>query len=351
MINDTTQTQTGWTWAILQQASWNILNIWVTYAEAEKIALATFKENMPILISQAQSIASQRVEEMTWEIMEKLQKIDSQEIRDTLATPWMQYAIFTAQKEYAKTWDKDLSEVLQDILVERAKHKDRNILQIVHDESLKVVSKLTTQQFDILSLVFILRNTINYSIVDYISLKNYFEKTVFPFFNSISTEWSTYSHLEFASCATRQITKSKLIPSLKNVYWWVFFKWFTKENFLDLNIWPIENYNDIIIFDNWNTELCRFNEINFEKIEEKISNKYGNDIKNALKSFYNSYLLNDNEIKQKLLGVNPKFIDLLDKWDNLVISSMTLTSVWIAIAHANMKRKVWIDADLSIWIK
>lgn len=349
MINDTTQTQSWWDWATLQQANGNIINIWVTYSEAKEIALATFKENMPVLASQAQSIANQRVEEMTWEIMQKLQRIDSQEIRDTLATPWMQYAIYTAQKEYAKTWDKDLSEVLQDILVERSKYKNRNILQIVHDESLIVVSKLTTQQFDILSLIFILKYTINYSVVDYLSLKRYFEVNVFPFLDSISDEWSTYSHLEFTSCATEQISKSKFIPFLKRVYWWVFFKWFTKENFLDLNIWPLENYNEIIIY-NW-TWLCKFNTMSFDKIEDIIDNKYWTDIKNALKSFYNSYLMNDIEIKERLLGLNPKFIDLLDKWDNWTISSMTLTSVWIAIAHANMKRKVWIDADLSMWIK
>ena len=45
------------------------------------------------------------------------------------------------------------------LLVERTKHTSRNLLQIVLDESISVVQKLTQEQINILSVIFILKNT------------------------------------------------------------------------------------------------------------------------------------------------------------------------------------------------
>jgi len=43
--------------------------------------------------------------------------------------------------------------------------------------------------------------------------------------------------------------------------------------------------------------------------------------------------------------------DLLDFWDNSSMKHLTLTSVGIAIATANLRRKTGISVDLDIWIK
>jgi len=42
--------------------------------------------------------------------------------------------------------------------------------------------------------------------------------------------------------------------------------------------------------------------------------------------------------------------DAFDNWDNSSIKSFTLTSMGIAIAHANIKRLSGAFADLSVWI-
>lgn len=348
MINDTTQTQTWWESASMQQAWRDIINVGISYTEAKEIALSTFKENMPVLVSQAQRITNERVEEITESIMQKLEEVNSQDVQESLSTPGMQYAIYTAQKEYAKTWDRELSEVIQDILVERAKNKNRNMLQIVHDESLEVVSKLTAEQFDILSLIFLIWYTKKSNIINIPSLTSYLNTDILPFINSISEEDSCYSHLEFTSCATRQTISSKIIPIFKKIYWWLFMKWFTKEIFLEQSIWEISEYNWIIIPCIDDNSLFQVNTILEEIIIEK---GYSDDIKNKIRWLYNNYLMSDSEIREKLWTTHPQFIEFIDKWDEWFLKSIRLTSVWIAIAHANLKRKTWIDSDLSMWIK
>jgi hypothetical protein len=58
----------------------------------------------------------------------------------------MQYAVFTAQREFARSGDDQLGDILVDILVDRTKEPDRSLLQIVLNESLNVAPKLTADQ-------------------------------------------------------------------------------------------------------------------------------------------------------------------------------------------------------------
>jgi hypothetical protein len=41
---------------------------------------------------------------------------------------------------------------------------------------------------------------------------------------------------------------------------------------------------------------------------------------------------------------------LYDRWQNSGMANFTLTSVGIAIAHANLRRRTGMSADLGIWI-
>jgi hypothetical protein len=60
--------------------------------------------------------------------------------------------------------------------------------------------------------------------------------------------------------------------------------------------------------------------------------------------------MNEVEIKDKCIEIRPYMSGLFDAWSESVMKNLTLTSVGIAIGHANIKRLVGEFANLSIWI-
>ena len=128
----------------IQAENVNVYN-GITYKDAKEIALDVFNSNFIRLKSEAAQIAAERAEEIT----EKNEK--SPESLEEFKNPAMQDALFQTQKEYAKSGDEELGNLLVDILVDRAKTQERNMLQLVLDESLLVAPKLTVEHFDLLT--------------------------------------------------------------------------------------------------------------------------------------------------------------------------------------------------------
>ena len=64
-----------------------------------------------------------------------------------------------------------------------------------------------------------------------------------------------------------------------------------------------------------------------------------------------NYQMNATEVKDFLKQQGDFMNSLFEVWDNSPLKSVTLTSVGIAVAIANLRRKTDITADLGIWIK
>ncbi len=167
--------------------------------DVRQIALDVFKANFLELQGIAAEIAKDRAEEITEQYLRELMARNPSSL-ETAQDPDMQYAIFTVQREYARSGDKELGDILVDILVDRTKEKDRSILQIVLNESLSTVPKLTTTQINVLSIVFLMRNTVYTRMDGLESLKTWFESMILPFIELLTKNVSCYQHLAYAGC-------------------------------------------------------------------------------------------------------------------------------------------------------
>jgi hypothetical protein len=58
-----------------------------------------------------------------------------------------------------------------------------------------------------------------------------------------------------------------------------------------------------------------------------------------------------SEVKEYLKNKGEFMVTLFDVWENSSLKSITMTSVGIALAQANFRRKTGITIDLGIWIK
>ena len=57
-----------------------------------------------------------------------------------------------------------------------------------------------------------------------------------------------------------------------------------------------------------------------------------------------------NDVKSLIIDSNPCFEKLLEAIDSSMFNRFELSSVGIAIAHANYRRRTGKTMDLSIWI-
>lgn len=351
MINDKNLKQEGGESSTnLQGQTVNVYN-GLTYKDAKEIALDVFNSNFIMLKSEAAQIATERAEEITEKIIKELND-KSPESLEEFKNPAMQDALFHTQKEYAKSGDENLGDLLVDILVDRAKTQERNMLQLVLDESLIIAPKLTVEHFDLLTLSFLLTRTVSQRIVDIDSFKEYLKNQILLFSDSIRNERTTFNHLEYLGCGhIRMGDYGNLEEKLKRQYKAVFSKGFTKEDY----------EKEVGIFENSSTFLmpCLHDQTKFQinTLSDKILAQEMEKIKipieyqNKLKSFFNKTTMTNTEIKDFLISIDPRMENLFELWNNSPFKKFELSSVGISIGHANFRRKTNETLDLSIWIK
>lgn len=328
-----------------------IINQGISYSDAKEIALDVFKSNFLELSTKAAETARKRAEELVDSFLSELKQRAPDSI-NKMEDPGMQYAIFTAQKEYAKTGDKDLSKLLVDILVDRSKQQDRDLKQIVLDESLATVTKLTAPQLDTLTILFLSKYTMNRQVLSIPQLKDYLKTYYLPFIHSLSKERSLYQHLEFAGCGSISIGSNKLESIFRGNYTGLFQKGATKEEVEKHMEQPVDTFRELFIPSLKDESLYQVNALNNESLENlaKEIGLSGVPLEKA-KGFFSTNTLSEKEIKEELINHCSDFKVLFDVWDDSYLQNMTLTSVGISLAQANLRVKTGVTVDLGIWIK
>lgn len=247
----------------------------LTYQEVKEIAMNIFKSNFYELGEKASEIARERAEQITNDYLKKLE-VDSPESINNVADPDVQYAIFTAQKGFARLGNREIADLLVDVLVNRTKINDDSLLKLVLNESLDAIQKLTMKQINALTLIFLMNSVrIQENIRVFIELLN-------KFADDLSLEPSFYQHMQYVGCVSISIGEKEFNNLFKMHY-------------------PIE-------------------------LEKK-------------------------DITSVLLHIEPNIGKLQDYWKRSYAKNLSLTSVGIAIAHANLAAKTNITGELSIWIR
>ena len=251
-----------------------VLRQGISYAEARTIAIDVYKDNFLRLRNDAAKLAIQRAEELTDSFLSELHRRKPEAI-SSMSDPGMQTTLFAAQKEYARTGDQDLEQLLVDLLVDRATQEQQSIERIVLDGSINVAPKLTVVHLDSLSVVLLLTRTKQESIQTPSKFKNYLQDTLLPFIDNLSGEMSCYEHLEYAGCGS--IMRVARWPSVQEIF------------------------------------LVRF------------------------PSYFSG--CSSGEARKDLLNLCPQLEKLFEIWSNSTIARFNLTTVGVSIAQANYRRR------------
>ena len=309
------------------------------------VAKATFYE----LTGAAKETASVRVEEITDQVIKKLEKHYPEGLQKA-KDPDFQYALYTVQKEYARNGDKDLGDLLVDLLVDRSKQDQRDILQIVLNESLATAPKLTDTHLAALAVIFLFKYTQNFGIGNHQMFGDHLDKHLLPFVSKLSKNHAGYQHLQFSGCGSIGLGGNNLEGILGTVYQGQFLKGFDQSEIANRAISVGVDARFFIPCLNDATKL----QVNANSKEnlEKLLDAQGVSSEDRAKilGLFDLGKMSEPEIKEKLIAIRPYMAEVFEIWTNSPMRTFTLTSVGMAIGHANIKRLIGEFASLAIWI-
>lgn len=340
MIGGKSQSQSGGDSSVNIQAH-NINISGVSAGEARQIAIDVYRANFSVLAQEAANTAMERATLLSNELINRL----AQQFPETLnefKQPGMQIAILAAQKEFARSGDKSVEELLVSVLVDRARENTRNLRQIALEEALLVIPKLTDKQVDALTLntlvndqYFMARS--QEELIHYLGLVRQF-KVVMGFRSP------NVSHLEFAGCAKMSPSSSGnrgLDYHLRNTYPGLFPKPFTKEHF-ERTIPSAELFSDLLV-PHGDAGLFRLNAISIEDINRFFSARgMDNELKKPLFDLLRASALDFESVKKVLMKLQDG-LEFLFSFDNHDLFRLELTPVGMAVACANFKRRTGVD--------
>ncbi len=321
----------------------------LSYSDARDVALDVFHANFYKLAGAAAELATARAKEITEEFLSKLQK-EAPAGLGKAQEPDFQYALLTVQKEYAKNGDKDLGDLLIDLLVDRSKQEKRGILQIVLNEALGTAPKLTENQLAALAIAFLFRYTKKNDVGDHVRFGEYLDQFASPFVSKVVTNQACFMHLEFCGCASIGIGGIKLENILCTTYQGLFLKGFDQKEITDRGI-AIGLDQDFFIQCLNDSSKIQVNALNKESLDEKLSSRsVSSEDQTKIIQLFETSKMSETEVREKCISIRPYMAGLFECWSGSAMQNITLTSVGIAIGHANIKRFVGEFADLSIWI-
>jgi hypothetical protein len=320
------------------------INIGVSYEAARSIASDVYWANAQQLGEQAAKVAYARVEELTDKFFATLRARNPEAIRN-FAQPGLQRALYRAQEAAAFSESGALNDVLVDVLVERAAHGTDSLEQIVLDEALHTIPKLTVEQVNTLTLIFFLRyvqivDEDGSVSVDY--LRDQLGEHI-RHLDPIATRPVELRHMTYAGCLSVGADQAPVGRIFAIRYYGLFSRGVNAHAVSDAmrpafdtasgksGILPSPANDDASL----RTHL--------EKVG--IPDQFG-----AVKSLLEVSRLPNIAITNSLAGDDPRLRELFDLWDGTELQNAELTSVGTAIGHANARLQSNLDAPLRVWL-
>ncbi|WP_143074788.1 LPO_1073/Vpar_1526 family protein [Streptomyces mangrovisoli] len=133
-----------------------IVQYGVSYVDAKQIAMDVFNDNFAKLSQNAHRVAVERADELTLNYLSELHDREPKAI-ENIEDPGVQSDILEAQSGFAKSGDRDLGEILVDILVDRTARKERNTASLALSAALSTAQRLTGAHFAALSALFVFK--------------------------------------------------------------------------------------------------------------------------------------------------------------------------------------------------
>lgn len=325
----------------------------MTAIEVRNIIHSAIEVVMPLFASQAREIANERMADLEHRVMERLAS-QTQTSAEALRQPDFQYALTRAHYGYARSGDAQVADTLVDLIGHRAAQTERNRLSLTLNDAIDKTALLTKNEFAELSLIYILRYTRSLRVNNFPSFVDWLINWVEPFIDDIAEHDAAYQYLEAQSCGQIDEFGAKFKDLFVNNYGGVLSKGFDQDQIKSvLNGKNLELLSDreMIVPCLLNEQKLQFNAVAKDVFLDRAKNKTDHETALKLWELFEVTFLTEEELVAKIAAKFAKFRRLQLLWNSTPLKSFRLNAVGIAIGHANARRVVKFDGELSTWIK
>jgi hypothetical protein len=341
-----TQTQKSVDNAVAVQAGRDVvLHVGVTADEVRALASDTFKADFVKMLGMAEAIAEARANKVLDAFIERIERANPSALQYA-NDPDFRYSLYTAQKTAARSGDANLQDLLVELLVERACEAPRSLLQLVLNESIEVIQKISNAQINALTLAFVLRH-LTFDAASFDTLIKTMDVYVQPFLGEVAGSYASLSHLEYAGCGTLDDRALRTATeALVGTYPGAFQYGVSEADACVKGL--SSSARSLLIPCEHNPGHVQVLGTTREMVRRLCKERrLGMDDTAMLnRIFAGDAPVNVREV---CVEARPYLTKLFDKWDGSTLPQFCLTSIGIAIAHANLS-KYGLVAPLSSWI-
>jgi hypothetical protein len=321
------------------------LNYGLTYHDAKALFIDLFKENFFKLREEASTIATSRAEEITDAFLGKLAD-DYPAAIASANDPDFQMALLQVQREYARSGDKELGDILVDMLVDRSAQSGRSLRQLVLKDALDTAPRLTPAEFAILTVLWWVRQVrcfVNSSSELYSAVR----QNLLPFADALTTNTAEYRHLESCGCLSIGIGQADIVDVIRQMYQGLFTDGFsmTEESADELL------GAGVLVQCLRRPEHLQVLAMQESELDALAKNTGQQQYRQRLGALFSTGIMNTPAVEQELTKNVPEIRPVINVWRSSLMKHSDLTATGIAIGHANWRRATGGREDVEIWLK
>jgi hypothetical protein len=359
------QSQEGGEGSQNYQAGRDIVLSSISVTEAREIALDVFRANSLELRGIAQEIALARAEKITRDFLDALLERAPEAI-NSAADPDMQWNVFIAQRDFARSGEEDLERALVDLLVDRASRTDRDLRTLVLNDAIAAVSKLTREERAAIAVTFLVRYTRYGGPADLMNFATNMKRNFEPFIDLVPTRVSPYQHMASVGVGSIDAAYLGFIDGFQTSYPGYFTHGFAQGR-ADANpeMSPVAHFNNrsapipdlAPLIDNpsvfipalRNPENMQLNAMTSEDVSTLVS-ALPSDLEHQLRSVVTIGQMTPDEMRLEFSRWSPSLESAERIWRTSPLSQFALTATGIAIGHSAWQSATGQRADLGAWI-
>lgn len=315
-------------------------------------AMTLFSQHYIVLSNSISKTVQQRAEMITQMAIIKLSvaRADAYEI---LSDPDVQRNLQIIQKEFASSGDEHVAHLLIDVFLDSVKQPRNTLAQSLANDALSVLGRLTKQQLDIISLLFILKYTRDSKNSCLTSIQQYTTKYIMPFCDHLTREVSTYRHIEYYGCTQMGSSPIALEGLLLGLYPAVFqYMGFSREEMKESVGEELIN-EELLVPSLFDSQLWKLNGID-DQMTKNILLQAGlsGKIVTAMEQLQQSRPSQCTEegIRLWLPHIDPQLSELSEIWNQSPLQVTQLRVLGVYIAQINIKRQINENFDIGAWL-
>lgn len=320
----------------------------LSYLEAKDLVESVIDQRLMVFKNEAKEEYQIRTKEFGDLLKGKLSVLPEEEIAK-LKDPDTQLALLEAATISGRKQSSDLRAVLADLVIHRIKNDQtgkEELKNIVYNEAITTIGKITLDQLKIITLCYLLRYTSFLGVTSWETFKDYLRKNISPFID-VNNSNSQFQHIEYAGCGSIGIGSWSLDQKYQGEYSFLFFNDIEESEIAELGI--TDELRAKIIGKNENGKfLIRF--MNKNTLEEYLKvNSSNTTINSNIVSLYERKIKSTSDVRKKIEDETDIGKNIFEIWGKN-LQNLSLTSVGIAIGATYFEQVVGEKIDINIWI-